>query len=438
MDTILFPIKWVISWIMHFVHEALVFLGMSDGSGPAWVWSIVGLTIVVRILILPLFKKQINSSRTQQLIQPEIQKLQKKYKGKKDPYSQQRMQAEMQAIYRDAGTSPFASCMPLLIQTPIFFALFRVLGNLGPIARGERGGIGPITQAVASDIESSTVFGAPLSASFSQPGLGDGASETTVKVVAMVLVVIMSATMFFSQKMMISKNMPESAKSSDNPMYRTQKIMIYAMPVIFLISGVAFPIGVLVYWVVSNLWSTGQQFYMLTAAPAPGSEAYEAKQRREREKRIKAGLPPEEEKPNSDVVESRGQRVQPISKERAKRKGLSKDELAAPIESEEATTDSTGSTPPAEAPKKKLTKKQRQAAAAKAREEEEAAARAREKEEARKKNSRPEGVGKDGLTAEERAQRRAERAAAQREANLRKREERAKRQNQHKKKDRPF
>lgn len=324
MDTILFPIMWVIAWIMNIVHTGLTALGLPEGSGSAWVWSIVGLTVVVRILILPLFKKQINSSRAQQLIQPELKKLQKKYKGKKDTYSQQRMQAEMQAIYKDAGTSPFAACMPLLIQTPIFLALFRVLNNLVPIANGDRGAIGPLDQAMAEQIEASQVFGAPLAASFNNPTLGGG-DELTVRIVAMILVVTMSATMFFSQRMMISKNMPEEAKSSDNPMYRTQQMMIWIFPVIFLISGVAFPIGVLIYWVVSNIWSAGQQMYMITNAPAPGSDAYKAKQKRDREKRLKKGLPAEESK---DVIveEQKRQRQQPVGKNRAKKRGIDKDE----------------------------------------------------------------------------------------------------------------
>ena len=324
MDTILFPIMWVIAWIMNIVHTGLTALGLPEGSGSAWVWSIVGLTVVVRILILPLFKKQINSSRAQQLIQPELKKLQKKYKGKKDTYSQQRMQAEMQAIYKDAGTSPFAACMPLLIQTPIFLALFRVLNNLVPIANGDRGAIGPLDQAMAEQIEASQVFGAPLAASFNNPTLGGG-DDLTVRIVAMILVVTMSATMFFSQRMMISKNMPEEAKSSDNPMYRTQQMMIWIFPVIFLISGVAFPIGVLIYWVVSNIWSAGQQMYMITNAPAPGSDAYKAKQKRDREKRLKKGLPAEEPK---DVIveEPKRQRQQPVGKNRAKKRGIDKDE----------------------------------------------------------------------------------------------------------------
>lgn len=356
---LLFPFKWIEAWIMKIVHEGFTLLGMSDGPGIAWVLSIVGLTVIVRILIIPLFKKQIRAQRAQQLIQPELKKLQKKYKGKRDTYSQQRMQAEMQAIYKDAGTSPFASCMPLLVQMPIFFALFRLLQGLSPMANGTKDAIGPLDQKLASDIEASTVFGAPLSASFREPLIGGG-DEMTVKIVAMVLVILMTVTMFISQRMILTKNMPEEAKSSDNPMYRTQQMMIWIFPVIFLVSGIAFPIGVLVYWVVSNVWATGQQLYMITVVPAPGSEAYHAKKKRDRERRIKKGLPPEEPKEVTAEEETKaGQRQQPVGKNRAKRKGLSKEEAQKLPES----TDNTAEQPTQ--PRKKKSKKQRQAEARK-------------------------------------------------------------------------
>ena len=356
---------WVIAWIMNIIHTGLTALGLPDGSGSAWVWSIVGLTLVVRILILPLFKKQINSSRAQQMIQPEIKKLQKKYKNKKDTYSQQRMQAEMQAIYKDAGTSPFAACMPLLIQTPIFLALFRVLNNLNSIAENNRGPIGPLDQALAQDIQSSEVFGAPLAVSFNNPSLGGVVSDDlNVRIVAMILVITMSLTMFMSQRMMISKNMPEEAKSADNPMFRTQRIMIWLFPFIFLISGIAFPIGVLIYWVVSNIWSFGQQLYMITNAPAPGSDAYKAKQERDKQRRIKKGLPAEEPTTNVAVSDQpRGQRKQPVGKNRAKKLGIDKDESKAVVP--ERKSDPVVEPAPTATSKKK-SKKQRQAEAAKA------------------------------------------------------------------------
>lgn len=416
MDTILFPIKWVIAWIMTLVHKFFTLVGLSDGPGVAWVLAIVGLTIVVRLLILPLFRRQIEATRSQQMIQPKLKKLQAKYKGKKDTYSRQRMQEEMQAIYRDAGTSPFASCMPLLIQMPIFFALFRVLANLGNIANGSQGAIGPITREVAGDIESSTVFGAPLSASFSQPELGGGDSGV-VRIVAMVLVVVMTVTMIYSQRMMISKNLPDDAKSPDNPMYRTQKIMLWVFPIIFLFSGVAFPIGVLVYWVVSNMWSTGQSFYMLTVAPAPGSPAYRQKKERERRKRIKLGLPEEEEVPEEDEERQIGQRNQPVGKSRAKRKGISREEnvLPEPEENEPAKE----AAPAQRHKSKKARRKEAQRAA-------EADAEAQKNADEAPESGLAEEVDKGGLTPEERARRRAQRRAAQREAARKKREERGK------------
>ena len=165
-DTILYPIMVAVAWIMVGVHDLLVAVGMSGGSGWAWVLSIVGLTIVIRILIIPLFFKQIKAARGMQLVQPEMQKLQKKYKGKTDPASRQKMQEEMMALYREHGTNPFASCLPILLQMPIFFALFRVLNSLGPLSQGTYAGgskdsIGPLTQELAAQAESSTLFGAP-------------------------------------------------------------------------------------------------------------------------------------------------------------------------------------------------------------------------------------------------------------------------------------
>src|SRR5690554_2318807 len=109
-DTILYPIMVAVAWIMVRVHDLLVLLGMPEGSGLAWILSIVGLVIVIRIVLIPLFFKQIKAARGMQLVQPEMQKLQKKYKNKTDPASRQKMQQEMMALYREHGTNPFASC----------------------------------------------------------------------------------------------------------------------------------------------------------------------------------------------------------------------------------------------------------------------------------------------------------------------------------------
>ena len=325
MDTILWPLKVAVAWVMVYIHKFLVLIGLSDGPGVAWVLSIIGLTIFVRILIMPLFVRQIRASRGMQLMQPELQALQAKYKGKKDAASKQRQQEEMMALYRKHGTNPFASCFPILIQMPIFFALFRVLANLQAIAEGTyegRDSIGPLTADLANQVQHSTVFGASLSSSFMNPS--DISSALTVKIVTVIMIIAMSATQWYTMAQLSMKNMPESSKNSDNPMMRSQRMMMTIMPLFFAFTGVQFQIGVLIYWGTSNLWTMGQQFYTISRMPAPGSEAEKKFRARENAKRARKGLPSleEEERAKAEAegkVSTSGQRAQPVRKDRQKK-----------------------------------------------------------------------------------------------------------------------
>ena len=320
MDGLLMPLKVAEAWVMVTIHKLLVAIGMSDGPGPAWVLSIVGLTVAVRVLIMPLFVKQIRSSRGMQAMQPELRALQNKYKGKKDPASQERMREEMMALYRKHGTNPLSSCLPMLIQIPIFFALFRVLARLQEIANSTGSAhpvkIGPLTPALAADVQASSLFGAPLSSSFMN------GSSATVKIVTMVLIVLMTATQFYTMHQLTMKNMPKSVTESDNPAMRSQRMMMYGMPLIFFITGPQFQVGVLIYWLVSNVWTMGQQWWTIRNMPAVGSEAYKKRQERRRRK----GLPPDDEKKSAAGSEDEaassgpGQRVQPVRNNRKKKK----------------------------------------------------------------------------------------------------------------------
>jgi YidC/Oxa1 family membrane protein insertase len=310
IDTILFPIEWVVAWVMYGSHALFTTLGMQDGAGLAWVLSVVALTIVIRIALIPLFFKQIKASRGMQMLQPELQAIQKKYKGKSDPSSREAMGRETMELYRKHGTNPMASCLPILLQSPIFFALFRVLNNLQGIADGTRDSIGPIDQRIAGDIEQSSLFGAQLSDIFRTT------DSMTSRIVVIVLIIVMSATMFFTQRQLTMKNMPKAAL--EGPMASTQKMMLYILPVIFLISGVNFPVGVLIYWVISNLWSMGQQFYTIKRMPAPGSEAERLlKEKQARKAAAKGVVEPE---PEPEPEKPRGQREQPKRKNRQKRR----------------------------------------------------------------------------------------------------------------------
>ena len=264
-NSILAPIEWLVAWIMYGFHQLFTGIGLPAASGWTWTLSIVGLVLVMRAAMIPLFVKQINASRKMQLIQPELQKIQKKYKGKSDPESRQAMTQETMELYKKEGTNPFSSCLPILVQSPFFFGLFRVLNGLDEIAAGTRSGadhIGPITKTVAAQAESASIFGAQLSDYFL------GADNLSTQIVTVVLIILMSATTFTTQRQLMTKNMPQSAL--DSPFAKQQKMLLYIFPVIFAVSGVNFPIGVLIYWFTTNVWSMTQQFYVIRRMPAPG------------------------------------------------------------------------------------------------------------------------------------------------------------------------
>ncbi|GIL34714.1 membrane protein insertase YidC [Phycicoccus sp. DTK01] len=310
-NSILAPIEWLVAWIMYGFHAALTTIGLPADGGWTWALSIVGLVIVMRAAMIPLFVKQIKASRKMQLIQPELQKIQKKYKGKSDPESRQAMTQETMELYKKEGTNPFSSCLPILVQSPFFFGLFRVLNGLSDIANGKKDQIGPITKSVAAQAESATIFGAQLSDSFLR------ANNLATQIVTVVLIILMSATTFLTQRQLMTKNMPQSAL--DSPFAKQQKMLLYIFPIIFAVSGINFPIGVLVYWFTTNVWSMTQQFYVIRRMPAPGSaaeRAYHARLAR-KGKPVPGASAVAAEVEDQTIV---GQRVQPKSKKRSKGK----------------------------------------------------------------------------------------------------------------------
>ncbi|WP_372592887.1 membrane protein insertase YidC [Actinotalea sp.] len=309
-DTLLWPIKLAVAWIMVTFHSLAEPLGIDPESGLAWALSIVGLVVVIRILLIPLFVRQINASRAMQMLSPELQAIQKKYKGKTDPASREAMSRETMALYSKHGTNPFSSCLPILAQSPIFFALFRVLYNLPAVADGTyaKESIGVLTQDLARQATDATLFGAPISSYFLEAN-----ATSATRAVTVVLIVLMSLTTFTTQRQLTQKNMPASALTG--PMAQQQKMLLYVLPLVFAFSGVNFPIGVLIYWTTTNLWSMGQQFYVIRRNPTPGSAAErELKERRARKAAAK-GIVLEEEKPAIEE-KPRGQRQQPKRKDR--------------------------------------------------------------------------------------------------------------------------
>ena len=271
---IMTPLYYAISFVLVGFHKVLSTLpGLDPEGGAAWALAIIGLTLVIRAALIPLFVKQIKSSRNMQLIQPKVKELQKKHGHDREKLAQETMK-----LYKESGTNPFASCLPILLQMPIFLALFRLLDHA---AKGQGNGV--LTDSLASDFGAAKLFGVvPISDTFLK---ADGV--VSVQVLAAVLVVAMTATTFLTQRQLMSKNMPADALSG--PYAQQQKMLLYVLPLVFAVGGVAFPIGVLFYWTTSNLWTMGQQFYVIRNNPAPGTPAAKAKAERDAAKAARHG-----------------------------------------------------------------------------------------------------------------------------------------------------
>ena len=263
---IMTPLYYATSGILVLWNELFhEILGLPEGW--SWALSIIGLTIVIRILLIPLFVKQIKNSRNLQLLQPKVRELQKKY-----GHDRERLTQETMKLYRETGTNPLASCGPLILQMPIFLALFRTLNEAA-----HNKGVGFITDEQAESIAESTIFGVvKISDTFMN------ADTWHTQLVAGLLVVAMTLTTFTTQRQLMRKNMPESALTGQYA--QTQKMLLYVLPIVFAVGGVAFPIGVLLYWTTSNLWTMGQQFYVIRNNPTPGTPAFEAKKARDEKK----------------------------------------------------------------------------------------------------------------------------------------------------------
>lgn len=320
----MFILDWLknaVSWILVQFHQLFTSVfGMDPDSGWTWTFSIVGLVIVIRILLIPLFVKQIKAQRNLQLIQPQMKEIQKKYAGDKERQSQ-----EMMKLYRETGTNPLASCLPIILQAPIFFALFSVLQGVAMYNPTDPNYTAPGVFSwpqyadLTASMHDAQIFGVPLYGTFMNAD--ETPNPMATRILAIIMIALMTATTFITQRQLIVKN-----SAPDNPMVKQQKILLYVFPVIFAVSGINFPIGVLTYWFTTNLWSMGQQFYVIRNNPQPGTPAFEAKEARKAAKQSRraasggAAVAAPEESEVSDTASETPVRQQPKKTTRSKRK----------------------------------------------------------------------------------------------------------------------
>ena len=282
------------------IHEAISPYFGKD-SGVTWTLSIVGLVLLIRFLLIPLFVKQIKSQRAMTALAPKMKEIQTKYKD-----DRQKQSEEMMKLYKEHKTNPLASCFPILAQAPIMFALFTVLNGIG-----QNKPRGVLTLADVKSAASAEFFGAPIAAKFW------GSDITTVKVVTVVLIFIMSASTFTTQRQLMVKGMPKN-NDPNNMMLQQQKIMLYLFPLIFALSGIHFPIGVLIYWSTTNFWTWGQQYYVIKRNPTPGSPAYEELMKKRAAKGLIDPSSNPELKTETKPEAPQGQRQQPKKKKKRK------------------------------------------------------------------------------------------------------------------------
>ncbi|GIE77011.1 hypothetical protein Aph02nite_29610 [Actinoplanes philippinensis] len=245
----------MISAVLLFWHSTWdALLGDPHGLSTDWAWvlGIVFLVLTVRVALFPLFLRQVRSQQALQRLQPRFRELQAKHKG--DPQSLQR---ELTELYQQEKVSPFGAFLPMLIQIPIFIGLLHVLRHLNPaIEDVATRTLYGWSETQFLDASGAHLFGAPIAASFQSGG--------AVQLVAGVLIAAMITTTFLTTRMSILK-----AGWSENPQQRTvQRLMLFGFPLSLLVSGLIFPVGVILYWTTQNLFALGQQIWLNRRYPA--------------------------------------------------------------------------------------------------------------------------------------------------------------------------
>jgi len=221
---ILQPLIDLANGVLQFFH---------DNVGLSWGMSIIALTIVTRALLIPLTYKQLKGMRALQALQPQIKELQEKYKNDK-----QRMQQEMMRFYKENKVNPFASCLPLLAQLPVFITLFFVLKHELPPDMG------------CPSAGHCAAYGAEF---FFIDDLTAKATGTEL----IVLLILYVGTQLISGMVM--------SLTAD----KSQRMMMFVLPLIFVPFILGFPAGLILYWITTNIWTIGQQFAIQKVVPAP-------------------------------------------------------------------------------------------------------------------------------------------------------------------------
>ncbi|WP_242882913.1 membrane protein insertase YidC [Actinomadura litoris] len=244
----------IVAQLIVWIHTALSTVVPKD-SGWAWGGSIILLTVLLRLAMVPLFVKQIHASRKMQELNPKVQALRKKYKNDK-----QRLNQEVMKLYQENGANPLSGCLPLLVQMPVFIGLFQTLKRISDAKEGHD--VFALKWDLVESAQNANIFGAHIPDTFLNAWGADPKSWTAIIVTA-IAVVISSCTTFFTVRASMKR---QPVTDDANPMMQAQKMMVFLAP-LFGLFGLGFPLGVLMYWVTSNSWTLAQQHYIYKRYP---------------------------------------------------------------------------------------------------------------------------------------------------------------------------
>jgi YidC/Oxa1 family membrane protein insertase len=261
LDVICYPV----SAILWFWHKVFAFVLQSPDSGICWTLAVVFLVFTLRLILIRPFIKQVRTQRQMQKLQPKIKELQRKYKG-----DRQRLTTEMQQLQRDHGVNPLLGCLPVLLQIPVFFALFHVLRSFNPNSLFS-----------ATDVQSfldAKLFGAPLSAAITMPvehieAFGD-VSRLAIAAVAVPLMVIAAVATHFTAR----ANLARSATTLSTPQTTMMNnLALWVLPIGAVVGGPFLPIAIGIYWLANNGWTLAQQHWVLRRLDAEETAALAVK-----------------------------------------------------------------------------------------------------------------------------------------------------------------
>jgi YidC/Oxa1 family membrane protein insertase len=243
-----------VAWVFKQIY-AVVSPIFGDSSGWTWALTIVFLVVLMRLIMVPLFIKQMHTTRRMTALAPQMTALRKKYKNDK-----QTLNTEMMKLYQEAGVNPLMGCLPVVAQLPMFFALFSVLRAIAEWQPGDPPKYG-LTTAMMESAQHAKILGVTIADKFLS-----SSTPLHAKIVILFAVVVSMITTYLTVRQSMKRGMMPT--TPDSPMGNSQKYMAYIMP-FFALSGLYWPFGLVLYWVTTNLWTLGQQYVLFTKFPAP-------------------------------------------------------------------------------------------------------------------------------------------------------------------------